>query len=261
VIQGRQKPLSGRTASGARVPAGLPMLAAALALVLLIAIVSAGGAGAAAKQPAPIIGGLFNQRYCEIFKVGNPTSEGFPVTIFNTVGLNDCPTATWDAIDYDAIRTSEDLLAAVPNGPRRWLVDAVQGRTNGVSVDVGGLMMRPVASLVTQSLSPAAFTETKIARNNSWIFRKGRTIHEVVSPTGTRYVMQAYTRTVDPTLTPKTLSAVGRNPLAEIPTGWKFRSRTLKRKLVVRSNGMATIVRDGLRSVYQKYKPPKRKRR
>jgi hypothetical protein len=236
-------------------------LTAAALLVAVMAILAPGAKAVATTQPDPVIGGLFNKRYCEIFKVGNPTSEGFPVTIFNTVGLNDCPTATWDAIDYDAIRTAEGLLAAVPNGPRRWLVDAVQGRTNGVPVDVGGLMMRPVASLVTQSLSPAAFTETKIVRNNSWIFRKGRTIHEVVSPTGTRYVMQAYTRTVDPTLTPKTLASTGSNPLAEIPAGWKFRSRTLKRKLVVRSNGTATIVRDGLRSVYQKYKPPKRKRR
>jgi hypothetical protein len=239
------------------------MVAAALPLVALLAVLLAvllalSAKAAATTQPAPIIGGLFNKRYCEIFKVGNRTSEGFPVTIFNTVGLNDCPTATWEAIDFDAIRTSEGLLAAVANGPRRWLVDAVQGRTNGAPVDVGGLMMRPVATLLTQTLSPTAFTETKIARNNSWTFRKGRTIHEVVSPTGSRYVMQAYTRTIDPTLTPKTLSSTGSNPLAEIPAGWKFRSRTLKRKLIVRSNGTATIVRDGLRSVYQKYKPPKR---
>ena len=252
MIQGRQKLRFGRAS----------LLVAALTFALLIAIASAGRSGAATTPTAQtVIGGLFNQRYCEIFAVGGATPEGFPVTIYNTIGLNDCPADTWDAIDFNAIRDSEGLLAAVPNGPRRWLIDAVQGRTKGEPREVGGLMMRPVASILTTTLSPAAFTETKIARDNSWIFRKGRTIHEVVSPTGARYVMQAYTRTIDPTLTPKTLASTASNPLAEIPAGWKFRSRVLKRKLVVRSNGMATIVRDGLRSVYQNYKPPKPTRR
>jgi hypothetical protein len=248
----------GRTLPGSQTSRALA-LAAALTLALLASVPTAGPAVAATTQPT--ISGLYNKRYCEIFAVSNPTSEGFPVTIYNTIGLNDCPAATWDAIDFEAIRTSEGLLAAVPNGPRRWVIDAVRGRTTGEARDVGGLMMRPVASLVTTTLTPQPFTETKIARTNSWVFRKGRKIHELVSPSGSRYVMQAYTRTVDPGLNPKTLPAVGSNPLAALPTGWKFRTRQLKRELVVKSNGMATIVRDGLRSVYQKYTPPKPKRR
>ena len=64
--------------------------------------------------------------------------------------------------------------------------------------------------------------------------------------------MQAYTRTVDPTLNPKTLKNLGTNPMAAIPEGWTFRTKTLRRPLQMRSTGSATIIRDGVRSIYQK---------
>jgi hypothetical protein len=262
VSQGRNTGLSSGRLSRHR---SSRTLACALvsAVTLAFSGVIASGAAADASTPAqpPAISGLFNQRYCEILAVGGATPDGFPVTIYNTIGINDCPPEIWDSLDFRAIAASEGLLAASPNGPRRWLIDAVRGTVQGEPKDLGGLMMRPVASLVTKSLAPEPFTETMIARDNSWIFRKGRRIHEVVSPTGSRYVMQAYTNTVDPGLNLKTLASVGSNPLAAIPAGWKFRTRKLKRTLVVKSNGMATIVRDGLRCVYQKYTPPKRKRR
>jgi hypothetical protein len=123
--------------------------------------------------------------------------------------------------------------------------------------DFGGLMMREVASTVTTTLSPPPFTVTTIKRNNSWVFKKGRTIREMVSPTGRRFVMQAFTNTVDLELRLSTLNSIGSNPLAQIPAGWKFRTRKLRRKLTVSSNGEAKIVRDGLRSVYQLHKVPR----
>jgi len=83
----------------------------------------------------------------------------------------------------------------------------------------------------------------------------------MISPTGRRYVMQAFTDTVDPGLNLKTINSVGSNPLVALPPGWRFRTRKLRRPLVVSSNGEATIVRDGLRCVYQRYTLPKAKKR
>jgi hypothetical protein len=216
---------------------------------------------ASASAPQRTIGGLYNKRYCEIFTVFPATDIGFPVTIYNTIGLNDCPTATWDSLNFAAIATAEGAAFAVPNGPRRWVVDSVIGSTPGPAKDFGGLMMREVASTVTTTLSPPPFTVTTIRRNNSWVFRKGRTIREMVSPTGRRFVMQAFTNTVDPELKLSTLNSIGSNPLAAMPTGWKFRTRKLRRKLTVTATGEAKIVRDGLRSVYQLHKVPKSARR
>jgi hypothetical protein len=242
--------------------------------VLLVALVAlllgpAPGSNAAApageatraKAPRGIIGGLYNARYCEIFAVSPATENGFPVKIYNTIGLNNCPSETWDALDFTAIAQSEGVFVAAPNGPRRWVVDAVVGSTPGPVKDLGGLMMREVASTLATSLSPPPFAITTIARDNSWVFRRGRTVREMISPTGRRFVMQAYTNTVDPGLNLKTINSIGSNPLAAMPPGWRFRTRKLRRKLTVSANGQARIVRDGLRSVYQLYNLPKPKRR
>ncbi len=151
-------------------------------------------------------------------------------------------------------------MAAAPNGPRRWLVDKVVGGEPGPATDFGGLMMREVATLTASSLTPDAFTVIKIGRDNNWIFRKGRKVRELIAPNGRRFVMQAYTRTIDPDLNLRALNRTGSNPLAALPEGWRFKTRRLKRKLVVKAGGEATIVRDGLGSVYQKYRLPKKKR-
>ena len=76
---------------------------------------------------------------------------------------------------------------------------------------------------------------------------------------GTRYAMQAYTNTIDPTLTEKKLNKLGSNPAIAMPEGWKFKTRKLKHKLELRANGVAHIVRDGLGSVYQRFTWPKPK--
>ena len=250
----------------------MPRLALAIlalsALVVAMLASASGSSVAAQAQPAAgstaakgIIGGLYNKRYCEIFAVSPATTEGFPLKIYNTIGLNQCPAEIWDSLDFPAIAASEGVFVAAPNGPRRWVVDAVVGGEPGPAKDLGGLMMREVASTVTTSLSPPPFTLTTIERNNSWVFRKGRTIREMISPNGRRFVMQAYTNTVDPGHNLKTINSTGSNPLAAMPPGWKFTTRKLRRKLTVTANGEATIVRDGLRSVYQLYKPQKPKKR
>ena len=218
-----------------------------------------GKATSSKKSKKRVIGGLFNKRYCEILAVSAPTEAGFPVTIYNTIGLNNCPPTTWNSLDFNAIAADRGLFAAAPNGPRRWLVDAVVGDAPGPATDFGGLMMREVATLTTPSLAPEPFAVFKIGRDNNWIFRKGRKIRELIAPNGRRFIMQAYTKTVDPGLNLKTLDQTGSNPAAAIPEGWRFKTRRLKRKLVVRAGGEATIVRDGLRSVYQKYRLPKKK--
>jgi len=60
--------------------------------VLLVALLALPAAGQAAKQkPGKQLGGIYNQRYCEIFTVYPGDPDGFLVNIFNTIGLNDCP--------------------------------------------------------------------------------------------------------------------------------------------------------------------------
>jgi len=136
------------------------------------------------------------------------------------------------------------------------VIDAISGATADEPVVLSGLEIRQVATLETPSLSPEPFTELRVNRTTEWNYRKGRTIRQVISPEGVRYAMQAYERKTDPTMTEKKLNRIDENPLMALPEGWTFKTRKIKRKLVLRSTGQARIVRDGLGSVYQRFKWP-----
>lgn len=229
----------------------LAVFAAIVALALMVGAPGGVTQAAAAKKPVSL-DRMFNSRYCEIFGVSSIPTGGFSVQVFNSVGLGYCPQDKWDALDFSAIATAEGWMAAGPNGPRYWLMDTIIGAKPTNPKNFGGIPMRQVATLTTSTLQPPPFTEFRIQRRNTWIFNKGRMVYFLTDPAGTRYVMQAYTKTVDPTLNPKTLRNLATNPTAAIPEGWTFSSRTLKRPLAVRAAGEATIIRDGVRSVYQK---------
>ncbi len=203
--------------------------------------------------------GIYNTRYCEIFTV-NPSESGtFLVDIFNTVGLNDCPKDKWKAVDFNEVRESQGAALAAPNGPRRWVIDAITGASADAPIVLSGLEVRKVGVLETSSLAPEPFTVLTINRTTEWNYRKGRSLRLVISPNGTRFAMQAYTRGVDASITEKRLNRIDRRPAMALPEGWRFKTKRLKRKLVLSSVGSTRIVRDGLGCVYQRFRWPNKR--
>jgi hypothetical protein len=234
---------------------------AAGALIALACLVLLLPAGASAKpSPYKLIKGVYNARYCEIFLV-TIGSGGFEADIYNTIGVNDCPLDKWHAIvDDDGTDPSLTSIAAgagvdlaMPNGPRHWVLDAIGGRNVGQTVELGGLAIRKVAS-ATFAGQPQPFTEMTIRRSTQWIFNKGRRVRELISPRGRRYVMQAYagedTKT-EAELDPRNTSESDGGGL---PRGWRYRTFKTKKRWVLTAPTKATIVRDGLLSVYQRYR-------
>ena len=235
------------------VRAALAILAAVAALAVLAVLPGGATEAEAAKKPVSLKN-MFNSRYCEILGVSAIPTGGFSVQVFNSVGLGYCPADKWDALDFDAIKTSEGWDFVDDNGPRYWLMDTIIGAKPSNPKNFGEIPMRQVATIELSTLPPPTFTEITIKRRNAWVFNKGRVIYTLTAPSGARYVMQAYTRTEDPTLNPNTLKDLGSNPEAAIPAGWTFKSTKLKRPLSLKAEGSATIIRDGVKSVYQKVK-------
>lgn len=216
----------------------------------------------ASAKPATfkLVKNLYNDRYCEIFLID--TSSGMlEVDIFNTTGVNNCPAEQWDAIvandgtepSLDSIAADNGADLAAANGPRHWVLDAIGGRNIGKAVTLGGMKMRRVAGATFPS-QPEAFTPLTIRRSTQWIFNKGRRVRELTSPTGRKYLMQAYAGSdlkteaqLDPRNSPEEEGG-------GLPEGWSYRTFRLKRKLVLTVPNKATIVRDGLLSVYQRYR-------
>jgi hypothetical protein len=205
--------------------------------------------GASAKVRA--ISGIHDARYCEILELkGSPPDA--KVVVWNTLGLNDCPRAKWDPLDASELADKLGATLVILNGPRHFLMDAASGRTGRVE-RFGGLRMRRVAAIPISSpaeLVRTAYTERTIARTNDWRWKKRRWVFELLAPDGANYLMQSYSQELDPGLTIRRLKRLGKR--LDLPKGWEYRARRLKRGLTLRARGEATIIQDDLQNTYQR---------
>jgi hypothetical protein len=226
-----------------RLRRALPALVAAGVLAL--------GAGAAPASPPRTAEDLHDARYCEILMLEGSIPDA-RVTVWNTIGLNDCPPQWWDSLDAAALADELDAGAVILNGPRHWLIDEATGRTGAVR-SFAGERLRQVATIPITSaadLVQTPYAERTIERRNTWTWAAGRRIYKLIAPDGTRYVMQAYSQIRDPELAIGDLRSLGDR--LELPLGWRYRSQRLRRDLVLRARGEATIVQDELLNTYQR---------
>ena len=208
-----------------------------------------------ASVPAPDGPTLHGTRYCEILTV-QPSDDGRQVAeVWNTMGLNDCPSEAWTAVDLDAARATTGAALAATNGPRYWLLDRIVPGEMAGSLEVknlGGIEMRSVALVDLSGVDREAepYGELSVERDTVFVFVAGREIYELIAPDGSIYVMQSFSQEVDPELTMDALASLGER--LELPDGWTFTVRVLTEDLEVTDDeGIATVVTDELRNTYQ----------
>jgi hypothetical protein len=194
---------------------------------------------------AATLGGLHDARYCEIIELkGTPPAA--TATVWNTIGLNDCPAVWWDSLS---------VPGALKNGPRHFLMDSVSASAGTVRT-FSGQRLRRVARIPIRTpaeLAQTPYTDRTIKRGNVWHWKAGRTVYELVAPGGDVYVMQSYSQIRDPSQTIGDLPTLGQR--LDPPPGWRYRTRRLRRPLdVAPLNGNATIIQDDLLNTYQLYK-------
>ncbi len=145
-------------------------------------------------------------------------------------------------------------MCAVNHG-RFWMMDEIDfvvsevQSFHGVELRWGGDMTG--AEMVSQFES--AYVPSLIRRNSAWTFKAGRPVFLLREPGGAVWVLQEYTKAVDPTLTPDNLDTVG-GKLKNLPPGWKFETKVLTKDLVLdtgRAGSWAAIIRDELHCTYQ----------
>jgi hypothetical protein len=225
------------------------------ALALLTCILHAvGGAQAQPVIEGNSISGTRDARYCEIIPV---VREGFHLkaTVYNTLGLNDCPPAIWNAITEDAMKQRFDALTVLLNGPRHFLMDSItaQGATRtGAKIEAGGLELaeRATIDLGLLDLLQRPYREQTIGRETVYRFKAGSPVFMLEDADGSRYAMQAYAQTVDKTFDYAALPSLGAR--LKLPSGWRYSSMVPDEDLVLGAAGKATIVQDELENTYQK---------
>ncbi|MFN8160550.1 MAG: hypothetical protein U0R52_05830 [Solirubrobacterales bacterium] len=230
-------------------------------LALAVALCAAAPAGTAgAKEPPPDVAkGLHNQRYCEIFVVRGSLPK-VTVEVWNTIGFNRCPSKWWNSLDAAGLAGELGASTVLFNGPRHWVIDSATGHAEKVRSFHGQRLGR-VASIPIGSaadLVPKLYSERVIERRNTWSWKRGRAVFELVSPCGVRYIMQSYSQIKDPKLRIGGLPALGDR--LDLPEGWRFVTRRLKRDYDLVSNGKARILQDDLLNTYQREPAPRRPR-
>jgi hypothetical protein len=219
---------------------------AVIAALLAAAIGVPGIASAATRQGSH----LHDARYCEILELkGTPPAA--KVTVWDTIGLNKCPVAKWRAFDAAALARELGDTFVVLNGPRHFLMDSATATTGRVR-SFHGMRMRKVATIpirTAAALVQTPYVDRTISRTNTWRWKKGRTVFELVAPGGDTYVMQSYAQIKDPSLTIHRLGSLGGR--LKPPLGWRYRTRKLRHDLVLTAKGSATVLQDELQNTYQ----------
>ena len=72
-----------------------------------------------------------------------------------------------------------------------------------------------------------------IRRNTIWTFKAGKSVYLLREPGGAVWVLQEYTKAVDPSLTPDNLNELG-GKLKNLPEGWTFETKVLDKDLGAR---------------------------
>lgn len=196
--------------------------------------------------------GLHGLRYGEVLLV-HPDEGHYRADIWNSMGLNECPQDLFDSIDADAVALEHDALLALKNGPRYWLMDAIENvpRSDRRIESFGGIDMTLVAELDLGSEIPTRepYVERTVFRDTVWEWGPGRTVHELIDPDGRTFTMQAYCIGVDPDLDEAALEQLGGRLTP--PDGWTYRARVLDDTLCLQAaDGVATIIQDELENTY-----------
>jgi hypothetical protein len=222
--------------------------------VLLVAVAAA----QPSTTPMKMLDDVRDRRYCELFVVKREAVR-LAADVYNTLGLNDCPQAAWDAINTAKVVSQFGAFRVIRNGPRHFIMDRLEsGDVTRSPADIQGLAMRPVATMRLRLLDliekRAFYVERTIHRTTDWTFLAGKPVYELVSPKGQVYVMQSYSQIVDPSLAYADLAALGSR--LKPPKGWQYRSRTLTADLVAPARGEAHIIQDELQNTYQRLPGP-----
>jgi hypothetical protein len=201
----------------------------------------------------PRVEGLRGDRYCEVLLV-SAVNGRLNAQVWNTYTLNDCPEDAWRALDSAVIKEERGVLFALLNGPRYWLMDAIEKKPAGSREETtfGSLRMFLAATIDLGPIPPdfAPYTERHVARETVFEFAKGSEVYELTDRAARVFVMQSYSAQSDTSFTDTDLAGLGGRIMP--PAGWVFSARTLDTDLRVLSiDSDAVVIQDELGNTYQ----------
>ena len=181
------------------------------------------------------------------------TETGLRATVYGTQGVSYCPQEDWEAIDATALASESGSVLVLKNGPRGWLVDAVV--KTAVNPDerrtFGGLEMNRLAEVIIADPTAVGrpYTWQEVDRRTVFTFAAGSTEFFLTDPDGNRYVMQAFSQQVDPSMSEDSLAGLGDRLM--LPEGWTYSVEIIDEDLVIETVDVkARVLQDDLLNSY-----------
>ena len=193
---------------------------------------------------------LSGKRYGEVLLV-TPGEAGPQANVYNSFPLNDCPAELWSALDPQAIATENGAAAALLNGPRYWLMNAIEKEQQGpqITKTFGGIEMILQATVLLSSMNPAPYIVNRVTRHTVFVFNAGEEIYELQDPHGHRWVMQTWSQVVDPNLSRADLPGLADR--LNLPAGWTYQPRGADRTSCASTHiPAAQVLQDDLTNSY-----------
>lgn len=201
-------------------------------------------------------------QYCELNFMYADLKNGTLFTeMWNSSGLNTqegvmntCPADVWAKVDTVALAKEYNVLGVWKNGPRGWTVDHIDLPVGEVTTYDGWQGRWFAAPTLPKGVDPrdpgaSAFKPLNVLRSSVMTFEKGKPVYVLDGPDGTVWIMQAWDKTIDKTLTYEGLKDIG--PKLTSPKGWSYRVQVLDKDLVIKAvNGYARIMQDNLENTY-----------
>ncbi|BBX16189.1 hypothetical protein [Mycolicibacterium duvalii] len=193
------------------------------------------------------------RRYGEVLLIRGGQADAAPTaTVYNTYPLNDCPADLWAQLDPEALAKEHGALAVLLNGPRYWLMDAIEkDMGERVIENFGGIDMIAQATVTLTSMNAAPYLPNTVSRHAVFVFAAGEPVFELTDPDGNHWVMQTWSQIVDPELGYDDLTGLGSR--LSLPTGWSYRARILDDELRVdTATEAAQVLQDDLTNSYSR---------
>ncbi len=157
----------------------------------------------------------------------------------------------WSKLDAQAIATENGAATVLLNGPRYWLMNAIEKVQQGPKIikNFGGIDMQLQATVLLTAMNPAPYTANQVNRHTVFTFDAGEKVYELQDPAYRRWVMQTWSQIVDPNLSREDLAGLGER--LNLPDGWTYQSRVLDSPLRIdTTNRAAQVLQDDLTNSY-----------
>lgn len=235
------------------------LLAAGLAACSGDSEAQAPASGSAAPQVSKA---LRDVRYCEVIPSVRDKAT-IVTTVYNTLGLNDCPADAWATLTEEGVMEQYGADAVKLNGPRHWMMDEIIGSGSTTDSPVftfgadPGIAMQQRAVIETKvnesTVGDQLYVPNEVQRDTVFAYDAGQPVFELTDPDGHVYMMQSYSQIVDPSLSYDQLAGLGSR--LQLPAGWSFSTRTLDERVelsTAATNGTAYVINDDLLNSYQR---------